>query len=236
MFQYSQGKHTKQGHKGIPEGHFEEEHGRKGFFGPVSHIIRPKPSTRWTKIEGNLRPHLYDLVKLSKQYGKFQRLVYNSDTRISYLWMEKSSKPEDWAWRSANGDLLYFCHQGEGVMLSEYGLLKFNKGSYICVPKCLAHTFHFSAETCFLVIEALTSSYREPDRGMLGRHAFYDLEAIGKPDLAQMQELMKQKNFDVRHVYVDRDGETTVFTYDSNFYDTVGWKGDYFPLLCTLII
>ena len=90
MFQYSQGKSTTQGHKGIPTGHFEEEHGRRGFFGPVSHLIKPKPSTRWTSIEGNLRPHLYDLVKLEKQYGKFQRTVYNSDVRMSWLWMEKN--------------------------------------------------------------------------------------------------------------------------------------------------
>jgi homogentisate 1,2-dioxygenase len=229
MFQYSQGKHTTQGHKGIPDGHFEEEQGRRGFFGPVSHLIKPKPSTRWTGIEGNLRPHLYDLVKLAKNYGKFQRLVYNSDTRVSYLWMEKSTTPADWAWRNANGDTLYFCHQGSGAVLTEYGLLKFKKGSYLNLPKCISHTFVFEEETCFLVIESFTSSFREPERGMLGRNAFYDLAAIGKPDLTEMQTFMKKMKFDVRKIFVDRGDETTVFSYAENVYDTVGWKGDYFP-------
>ena len=82
MFQFSQGIHTRQGHKAIPEGHFEEEQGRRGFFGAVSHLIRRKPSTRWSKIEGNLRPHLYDLVAAPKKWNEWQRLMYNSDVGI----------------------------------------------------------------------------------------------------------------------------------------------------------
>ena len=67
MFQHSQGRFTTQGHKGIPAGHYEEEQGRKGFFGPVSHLIKSKPSTRWTEIEGPLRPQLFDLVKMPQK-------------------------------------------------------------------------------------------------------------------------------------------------------------------------
>lgn len=229
MFQYSQGQHTTQGHKGIPKGHFEEEQGRKGFFGPVSHIIKPQPSTRWTAIEGNLRPHLYDLVKMPHTYGKFQRLVYNSDVRVSYLWMEQNKKPADWAWRNANGDTLYFCHQGRGSVLTEYGLLTFTKGSYINLPKCLHHSFFFEEETCFLVIESFNSPYREPDRGMVGRNAFYDLASIGKPDLEALYQFKKKHNISVTKIFVDREDETTIFSYSDCVFDTVGWKGDYFP-------
>ena len=34
MHHYSQGKTTKQAHKAIPEEHFEEEQGHKGFLDP----------------------------------------------------------------------------------------------------------------------------------------------------------------------------------------------------------
>jgi homogentisate 1,2-dioxygenase len=230
MFQYSQGKNTTQGHKGIPEGYFEEEQGRKGFYGPVSHLLRPKPSTRWTSIEGNLRPHLFDLVKLPKNYGKFQRLAGNSDVRVSNLWMDSSKgKVADWAWRNANGDTLYFVHKGSGSVLTEYGLLKFVKGTYINMPKSLVHTFFFEEETNFLVIESFSSYFREPDRGMLGRNGFYDLASIGKPDLEAMQAFNKKMNVNVRKIFVDRGEETTVFSYAESIYDTVAWKGDYFP-------
>src|SRR6185436_18153663 len=87
MHHYEQGLSTKQAHKAIPEGHFEEEQGRKGFFGPVSHLIRKNPSTHWTKIDGPLKPHLYDLVELPKNKG-FQRVLYNNDVAIYTGWID----------------------------------------------------------------------------------------------------------------------------------------------------
>jgi homogentisate 1,2-dioxygenase len=230
MFQYSQGRTTTQGHKGIPDGHFEEEQGRLGFFGPVSHLIKPKPSTRWLEIEGNLRPHLYDLVKLQKDYGKFQRLMHNADVEVSNLWMQASGKSvPDWAFRSADGDLLYFVHKGSGSVLTEYGLLEFRKGSYVNIPKCVAHSFHFAEETNFLVILSKNSFYREPDRGMVGRNAFYDPASFGKPDLEKLHQFKKDHGIAVKKIFISREAETTTYLYSECVFDTVGWKGDYFP-------
>ena len=50
------GVYTKQAHVKIPEGLFEEEHGRKGFFGRVAHLYRKNQPTNWTNIEGELKP------------------------------------------------------------------------------------------------------------------------------------------------------------------------------------
>ena len=61
MSHYSQGNPTRQAHKGIPEGLYEEEQGTKGFFGPVSHLIRKNPSTNWIEIDGPLKPRMFDL-------------------------------------------------------------------------------------------------------------------------------------------------------------------------------
>src|SRR5437016_2528374 len=54
--QYSKGKVPKQAHVAIPEGLYEEEHGRQGFFGPVSQFYRLHPPTDWQRIEGPLQP------------------------------------------------------------------------------------------------------------------------------------------------------------------------------------
>ena len=174
MHQYSQGKNTTQGHKGIPEGHFEEEQGRSGFFGPVSHLIKPQPSTRWTQIEGPLKPHLFDFVELEKKFGQWQRLFFNSDVTMSMMFDKKTIGGIKKAFRNADGDTLYFCHSGAGKVFTEYGLLEFNRGSYIVIPKCITHSFYFLEDTQFFIIESKTSSYREPDRGMVGKNAFYD--------------------------------------------------------------
>lgn len=230
MHQYSQGRHTKQGHKGIPEGCYEEEQGRKGFFGPVSHLIKPKPSTRWTSIEGPLRPHLYDLVKMAPQWGHWQRLFFNPDVAIYNYWDRHTQQPIQQAFRNADGDTLYFCHRGGGRVLTEYGLLSFRRGSYVLIPKCVTHSFHFDEDTNFLVIESKTSSYREPDRGMVGRNAFYDPAAFGKPNLEELHSFKATTQSAAVRVMVKREGQVTKFTYDDCVYDTVGWKGDFFPI------
>lgn len=229
MFQYSQGKHTSQGHKGIPDGHFEEEQGRKGFFGPVSHLIKPQPSTRWTDIQGKLRPHLYDIVEMNKNYGSWQRLFYNSDVYIFNLWVQKAVVSNLEGFRNSEGETLYFCHRGSGCFYTEYGLLNFKPGSYICIPKCITHTLIADEESQFLIIESRSGMYKEPERGMVGKNAFYDLAAIGKPDLDQMKHHIQRIGADIADIQIRHDGEYTRFKYSSNIYDTVGWKGDFFP-------
>ncbi|TNF28289.1 MAG: homogentisate 1,2-dioxygenase, partial [Deltaproteobacteria bacterium] len=50
------GIYTKQAHVNIPEGLYEEEHARKGFFGRVSHLYHEKPPVGWSNIDGDLKP------------------------------------------------------------------------------------------------------------------------------------------------------------------------------------
>lgn len=228
MHQFWQGKHNTQGHKAIPEGCFEEEQGRKGFFGLVSHLIKPKPSTRWTEIDGPLRPHLYDLVEMKKSASGWQRLMFNSDVGIYNHCISKSEAVTS-ALRNADGETMYFVHKGSGCVLTEYGLLEFRKGHYVSIPKCVHHTFVVNEDTQFLVIESKSGSYREPDRGMVGKNAFYDTQAYGKPDLEKLQEFKKEKGLDIRQIFVKRLDEMTRFGYSEDVYDAVGWKGDFWP-------
>jgi homogentisate 1,2-dioxygenase len=230
MHQFFQGKFTKQAHKGIPEGHFEEEQGRKGFFGPVSHLIKPQPSTRWTDIEGPLKPMMFDLVKTENHPNRWQRLLYNRDVGMEYLKVNKISVQNPSAFRNADADTIYFCHSGNGKVLTEYGLLEFKSGSYVLIPKCVTHTFVCESDCSFLVIESLTGAYREPDRGMVGRNAFYDPTSFGKPDLEKQTEYKSKSGINSLQILVKREQQMTKFSYSSCVYDTVGWKGDFFPL------
>lgn len=227
MYHYTQGLTTRQGHKGIPEGHFEEEQGLLGFFGPVSHLIRPKPITSWTQIEGDLRPHMFDLVQLKGPHQ--QRLLYNHSVEISYKWTSPISSNHLVAERNADGDLILFCHKGEGLFYSEYGLLPFRPGQYIVVPKCLAYVLAPSSESEFLVIENKTSHYQEPDRGIVGRHAPWDPNGIVKPDLQLQQKIFNEKDLEVRKVAIQHLGRKTMFSYEENIFNVLGWKGDLYP-------
>ena len=52
MYPLKKGKTTSQAHVGIPEGTFEEEHGRKGFYGKSAHLYHAHPPTGWIRFEG----------------------------------------------------------------------------------------------------------------------------------------------------------------------------------------
>ena len=218
MFQHKEGQTTRQAHKGIPEGCYEEEQGLKGFFGPVSHLIKRAPSTGWVEIEGPLRPHMYDPQKFGSADGNV-RMLYNSAVTLSMEFMSPKKPGELKARRNADGDLIYFCHTGGGDLLTEYGALTFKKGHYIVVPKCLTYCFALAEKSAFFVIENRTSHFEQPERGLVGRHAIYEL----------LQTKLKEWGA-IKEVRVKRQDEVTKFRYSTCVMgDVVGWKGDLFP-------
>ena len=233
MDHYKQGKATRQGHKAIPEGCFEEEQGLKGFYGPVSHLIKKHPSTRWTSIEGPLKPRMFDLAKLiSSSDEKLHKLLYNQDCTL-YLQSLKSNSPKTKeGFRNADGDFIYFCHKGGGKILTEYGVLNYKKSDYIVIPKCLVHTFVPEEDSDFFIVENLTSHYQEPERGLLGRHALYDENALQKPKLEPLEEEVRKNP--ILKILVKKAGKETSFSYSETIYDVIGWKGDLYPFVLSM--
>ncbi len=220
---------SKQPHKSIPEGHFEEEQGQSGFYGPVSHLIRKQPSTRWINIEGPLKPYMFDLALLRKEKELWKRLLYNDCLNINFYRLES---PPSSAFRGANGDILFFCHEGEGAVLTEYGLLNYSPGQYILMPKCLTHAFIPNKPSSFFVIESLKGHFRQPERGLLGRHALYSEGSLVRPDLPALQSYLKNKRLAFKKVTVFKGHSATHFSYKECVFDVVEWRGDLFP--CSL--
>jgi homogentisate 1,2-dioxygenase len=230
MFQYRQGRPTRQGHKGIPEGYYEEEQGHLGFFGPVSHLIKKNPSTRWVDIEGPLRPRMYDLVQLPLD-SQQHRLLYNANIVLSMRFVDRLPSEGAVASRNVDGDVLFFCHKGRGELFSEYGSLAYRAGHYILVPKSLTHVLVPDEPSQFLVIENRTSHFQQPERGLLGRHGLYDQNALGVPNLEDLHSQLQKRKLEFRIVAVQRGDTMTRFKYDSCiFADVIGWKGDLFPI------
>ena len=216
----------RQPHKAIPEGLFEEEQGQKGFYGPVSHLLKKKPSARWSHIEGDLKPRLFDLARA--QEDCWMPLLYNENLCLFLYQLKK----EDTACRAVDGDVLYFCHEGSGVVLTEYGLLNYSEGQYLMVPKCLTHFIIPSSPSCFFVIKSLKSHFREPDRGLLGRNALYSPSSLKKPNLEAQKAYLKKEKREVKELSLYHDGgKSTVFHYEDCLFDTVEWQGDLYPFI-----
>jgi homogentisate 1,2-dioxygenase len=226
VFPLSKGRVARQAHVGLPEGTFEEEHGREAFDGRASHLYRTHPPTAWIRIEGDLRPRAFDLngIKpsdMSDADGDWQRILWNDDVSI---YVSRRAEPMPYFLRDSDGDVCYFVHRGWGVLETDYGPLRFSQGDYLVLPKGTTHRLVTEGEDSFFYVIEGRGEYRLPDKGILGRHALFDPGILETPEPDPHQE---EGAFQVR---VKRDNAYTILTYPFHPLDVIGWQGDLCPI------
>ncbi|HEX9889535.1 MAG TPA: homogentisate 1,2-dioxygenase [Nitriliruptorales bacterium] len=221
MPQYRRGATSRQAHVALPAGTVEEEHGREGFYGRVSHLYRANPPTGWTSIDGTLRPRALDCNDLAPGDARALRteLLVNDDVRIG-AWQLDEDLP--FFYRNADGDDLLFVHRGQGVLETDYGPLDFGAGDYLVVPRGTTYRPTVSAPTYLYTIQT-TGEVHPPDRGLLGPNALWDESVLRIPDVDPHDE---SGDFEV---VIKREGELTSVRYPFHPLDVVGWKGDLTP-------
>jgi homogentisate 1,2-dioxygenase len=219
--QWVRGDASRQAHVGLPSGTVEEEHGRDGFTGAASHLYRTHPPTDWTRIEGPLRPHSLDTRRVDESADGPVTLLGNDDVAIGF---EQVASTPGWFTRDADGDRLYFFHEGTGRVATEYGPLVFRAGTYVLVPRATTHRVEVDGPSSALVVTAKEGSIGLPQRGMLGRHALFDPAMLEVPTPEPVDEAGE---FEVRVV---RAGQVTRVCYPHHPFDVVGWKGDLAPV------
>jgi homogentisate 1,2-dioxygenase len=223
MYPLKKGAIAKQAHVGLPNGTFEEEHGRKGFYGKSAHLYHAHPPTGWIRFEGKLRPHCFDLNKLQPTDqrdagGTSIPFLGNHDVTLH---VSRRTEPMPFYYRNADGDELYFVHRGQGTIETDFGPVSFEKGDYIIIPRAV--TYRVLPETkdnFFLVVESATE-FEQPEKGLIGQHALYDPAVITTPD--PKPNLDDHREWEVR---IKVDGEFSSVFYPFNPIDVVGWKGD----------
>lgn len=221
--QWVRGTASLQAHVGLPPGTVEEEHGRCGFYGPASHLYRLHAPTDWIGVEGNAAHHAYDTRRVPDDDARWPTpILVNGQVSIGWLRVPPGGHEE--LLRDADGDQLCFVHDGRGLLRTEYGPLRYGVGDYLIVPRGTTYRFEPEAATQLLVIEALDSAFRLPDRGLLGRHALFDPAVLEVPEAEAVEE---EGEFTV---VVKRGGEDTRVTYPFHPCDVVGWKGDVAPM------
>jgi homogentisate 1,2-dioxygenase len=227
-FAHVEGRASRQAHADLPEGTYEREIGKEGFFGPATQLHHRHPPTGWTAWEGPLRPRAFDLAKLGDAAAmpwSAAEILGNAAVRIRW-WRTSGAMPA--LARNADGDELLFVHEGEGELFCDYGHLSFRDGDYVVLPRGTMWRLECRGEASFLLIEATHQSYRLPDRGLAGQQAIFDPAMLDVPRiddafLAQQDE--REWNVVIRR----RDALSTV-TYPFNPLDAVGWHGTLAPV------
>lgn len=223
---WSQGKVSPQPHVDVPEGTYEEEHGRQGFFGRVSHLYHRHPPTGWLRIEGPLRPHAYHASRAEGlSEGEPQVLLENSDVKVGIAKLESAMGVFA---RNADSDEVRFIHQGSGLLETDYGDMAYSSGDYLVIPRGTTYRFAAKDRNVHLVIES-ASEINLPDRGMLGRHAQFDPMMLRTPKLPEAERKNGANKAGEYELRIKREGQWTKVFYPWNPMNAAGWKGDLAP-------
>ncbi|MFA5941800.1 MAG: homogentisate 1,2-dioxygenase [Sinimarinibacterium sp.] len=227
-----EGQASRQAHADLPEGSFERELGKEGFFGPATHMIHPRPPTGWTHWEGPLRPRAFDLSKLGATAAspwEAHAVLHNAHVRLRH-WV--CPRAMDELARNADGDELLFLHAGSAELYCDYGHLSLVAGDYVVLPRGTMWRIDCAQPTTWLLIEATNSSYQLPDKGLLGEHAIFDPALLDYPRIddafkAQQQGATATREWKVR---IKRCNRLSTVTYPCNPLDALGWHGTLMPV------
>ena len=227
-FPRTEGEASRQAHCDLPEGTYEREMGKEGFFGPATHMYHRHPPTGWRRIEGDLLPRAFDTTKLGVfgpgPWSAFG-LLSNAHVRIR-TW--ETAQAMDHLARNADGDELLFVHEGEADLFCDYGRLEIRDGDYVVLPRSTMWRLDVVEPVTALLIEATNDSYRLPDKGLVGPHAIFDEAMLDTPAIDDA--FVAQQGDDPWSVTVKRCGEISRISYPYNPLDAVGWKGDLAPV------
>ncbi len=223
MYPLKKGKTTVQAHVGLPEGTYEEEHGRKGFYGKSAHLYHTHAPTGWVRFEGKLRPHCFDLNLLEPTDRKDPQgapvaFLGNNDVELQ---VSRRAAPMPFYFRNADGDELYFVHRGAGVIETDFGPVPFEKGDYIILPRAVTYRVVPQTRDNFFLIVQSKTEFEQPEKGLLGQHALYDPAVIFTPEPKPNPE--DGREWEVR---IKVENEYSKLFYPFNPMDVVGWKGD----------
>jgi homogentisate 1,2-dioxygenase len=223
-----EGRASRQAHADLPDGTYERELGKEGFFGPATHMHHAHPPTGWIDWEGPLRPRAFDLTKLTETAESpwaASSILHNAAVRMR-MWRTDATMRH--LVRNADGDELIFIHEGAGDLFCDYGHLSIRDGDYVMLPRGTMWRIDARGPMMALLIEATNDSFRLPEKGLVGRHAIFDPAVLDTPTIDE--EFRAQQDESEWKVIIKRREALSTVTFPFNPLDAVGWHGDLVPV------
>jgi len=142
------------------------------------------------------------------------------------------SMPMDTFFRNGERHEVYFVQDGEGVVRSEYGDLKFRKDVYVAIPKGTTYRIDLtSPKAWFLLVESIypitfAPHYLNKEGQATLMSPVVETE-IETPDLPPFMDQRGEFPIDVKH----GGGKITRITLGHHPFDLAGWEGALYPFV-----
>jgi len=223
--------------------YFEELVSSYGFSGIYSNLYHTFPPTRVIEA-GAVHPLNYSF---DKSYGLKQThlktselkptgsdflqarlpLLGNQDVILHMLLTENLEMP--YYYKNAEADEVLFVHEGNGILESQFGSLRYLSGDYIVIPRTTIYKLKPDQGTTRLMITESFSPVETVSRyrnqmGQLLEHSPYCERDIRPPSSTLVES--EKGRYTVR---IKKDHAIHDYIYENSPFDVVGWDGCLYP-------
>jgi homogentisate 1,2-dioxygenase len=167
-------------------------------------------------------------VKPEDDYLKSRKpVLVNDDCKIILAAPRKSMT--EYFFKNADADECIFIHKGTGRLKTMYGVVEFEYGDYVVVPRGTVYQLEFDQEDNRLLIVESSSPIITPKRyrndyGQLMEHAPFCERDIRKPELLETHDEQGEFLF-----YIKKQDQIYPYTYLNHPFDLIGWDGYVYP-------
>jgi homogentisate 1,2-dioxygenase len=218
----------------------EEVMGLEGFSGIESILYHHFLPPRVLRVEdlgmanpeyadfGPLRHRAFataDLPAGGDPVAARRTLFGNKDVILA---VSRPTRSMDYFYRNGQAYEVWFTHEGQGILRTQFGRLDFGPGDYLVIPFGTTWKMDLDGPARFFVIEA-PSQIEPPNRyrnkyGQLLEHAPYSERDIRTPE--ELETFTERGEFEVRVKVRDR---ITRHILDYHPHDVIGWDGYLYP-------
>lgn len=222
--------------------YYEQLFGTEGFSGMSSllyHIHRPTQIKEIVKsynvtpkiaVDKNIKPLLLEGFNVAAEddfVASRKIVLMNSDCSIALAAPRKSMK--DYFYKNADADEVLFIHKGSGKLKTLLGVIPFEYGDYLVIPRGVIYQIEFDSEDNRLFIVESYSPIYTPKRyrnhfGQLLEHSPFCERDYKLP--INLETYDEKGNFLIK---IKREGMIHELVYATHPFDVVGWDGYNFP-------
>jgi len=233
-------RHT-QFHK--PEGglYTEELFGSKGFSGMSSLLYHvnlptqvadyaPVPYTPPTPLKDEPLRHRHLKTAGVPKGGDFIQnrlwLMMNEDLTAGIV---RPDKPMDWHYKNADGDEMFFVHDGTGHFETQFGTLPFKPGDYVLMPRGTIFRYVPDGPDNKVLLFESHEQIETPRRYRNHYGQFLEHSPYCERDIHGPSELVTHREQGRYQIMVKARNHMTAYFYDFHPLDVQGWDGMLFP-------
>jgi len=155
-------------------------------------------------------------------YRGMARLVANGTVAMN---VTAPSARMDYFFEHHSATLVYFVHEGRGVLETMFGPLEYDKGDFLVLPKGTMHRFELGAgRHYYWVYESFAGDPEKAEAATTGQFITHSRSDYKFP------RSLDPRNEAGRFEVVSKVGEVyTRRVHPTHPFDVVGWRGDYLP-------